>query len=93
MKTEEQMEKWRQARHYTPAQLETARAILDEVRSGIRLDRALRSHPMPDGTLVAKHILVAAYHELVDEGEWPEDPSFLARIRMKPVRTLSGVTM
>ena len=92
MKTEEQMEKWRQARHYTPAQLETARAILDEVRSGIRLDRALRSHPMPDGTLVAKHILVAAYHELVDEGEWPEDPSFLARIRMKPVRTLSGVT-
>jgi len=35
---------------------------------------------------------VAAYRQLVEEGEWPEDPSFLARIRMKPVRTLSGVT-
>ncbi|MBA4384990.1 MAG: tRNA uridine(34) 5-carboxymethylaminomethyl modification radical SAM/GNAT enzyme Elp3, partial [Anaerolinea sp.] len=33
-----------------------------------------------------------AYRELVASGEWKEDGEFLSRIRMKPVRTLSGVT-
>ncbi len=69
-----------------------ARVVLEEVRQGRRLDRALRSHPMPDGKLIAKHILVAAYYALVESGEWQEDNEFLSRIRMKPVRTLSGVT-
>jgi len=92
MKPTERTENWRKARHYTPEQLLKARVVLEEVRAGIRLDRALRANPMPDGRLIAKHILVAAYRQLVEEGEWPEDPSFLARIRMKPVRTLSGVT-
>ncbi len=92
MKRSELTENWRKARQYTPEQLERAKTVLEEVRAGIRLDRALRANPMPDGALIAKHILVAAYRELVAEGEWPEDPVFLARIRMKPVRTLSGVT-
>jgi elongator complex protein 3 len=92
MKSTERTENWRKARQYTPEQLERAKTVLEEVRAGIRLDRALRSHPMPDGRLIAKHILVAAYNELVAEGDWPDDPAFLARIRMKPVRTLSGVT-
>ena len=92
MKRSELAENWRKARQYTPQQMEKARVILEEVRAGVRLDRALRANPMPDGRLVAKHILVAAYRSLVEEGEWPDDPSFLARIRMKPVRTLSGVT-
>ena len=65
---------------------------MEELRQGRRLDRALRSHPMPDGKLIAKHILVAAYRELVTSGAWKEDNEFLSRIRMKPVRTLSGVT-
>ena len=69
-----------------------ARQVLTEVRSGRHLDRALRDHPQADGGLLAKHVLVAAYHELVESGEWQEDPAFLASIRMKPVRTLSGVT-
>ena len=75
-----------------PNNLQTARLVLEEVKAGRRLDRALRSHPLPDGQLIAKHILVAAYRDLVARGEWPEDPDFLPRIRMKPVRTLSGVT-
>jgi len=37
-------------------------------------------------------MLVAAYRELIDSGAWEENPDFLASIRMKPVRTLSGVT-
>ena len=92
MKKTERIEIWRKARQYTPEQMARAKTVLEEVRAGIRLDRALRSHPMPDGTLIAKHILVAAYHELVADGTWAEDPTFLSRIRMKPVRTLSGVT-
>jgi len=92
MKRIDRVENWRKARQYTPEQLERAKTVLEEVRAGIRLDRALRANPMPDGRLIAKHILVAAYRQLVEEGEWPEDPSFLSRIRMKPVRTLSGVT-
>jgi len=83
---------WHKARQYTPEQLEIAGLVLEEVRQGRRLDRALRSHPMPDGRLIAKHVLVAAYRKLVAEGTWKEDPEFLSSIRMKPVRTLSGVT-
>ncbi len=92
MKREEFIENWRKERQYTPEHLERAKTVLDEVRSGIRLDRALRANPMPDGKLIAKHVLVAAYRELVADGDWVDDPNFLARIRMKPVRTLSGVT-
>ena len=92
MKPNDRVENWHKARQYTPEQLERAKTVLEEVRAGIRLDRALRANPMPDGALIAKHILVAAYRELVAEGEWVEDPAFMARIRMKPVRTLSGVT-
>ena len=83
---------WRDARVYTPEQLQTARLVLEEVKTGRRLDRALRSHPLPNGQLIAKHILVAAYRDLVARGEWTEDPDFLPLIRMKPVRTLSGVS-
>ncbi len=83
---------WRDARVYTPEQFQTARLVLEEVKAGRRLDRALRSHPLPGGQLIAKHILVAAYRDLVARGEWPDEPDFLPLIRMKPVRTLSGVS-
>jgi elongator complex protein 3 len=53
---------------------------------------ALRRHPRPDGGLYRKSELVAAYRWLVAEGRRAEDPVLLERIRMKPVRTLSGVT-
>ncbi len=86
------IQEWHDARVYSTEQLETARLVLEEVKSGRRLDRALRSHPLPNGQLIAKHILVAAYRDLVARGEWKDDPDFLLRIRMKPVRTLSGVT-
>jgi len=92
MHNQEFIENWRKARQYTPEQLTYAQLVLEEVRQGRRLDRALRSHPLPNGRLIAKHVLVAAYYDLVARGEWQEDNDFLSRIRMKPVRTLSGVT-
>jgi len=69
-----------------------ARTVLDEIRGGREVMRAIRRHPLPDGGYLAKSVLVAAYNALVASGEWTADEDFLARIRMKPVRTLSGVT-
>jgi elongator complex protein 3 len=86
------IENWHKKHRYSPEQLALARVILEEVRGGRKLDRSLRSHPAANGELLAKHMLIAAYKQLVESGEWPEDPDLLARIRMKPVRTLSGVT-
>ncbi|GAP12894.1 histone acetyltransferase [Longilinea arvoryzae] len=85
------VEEWTKARAITPEMLEIARDVLLEVRAGADVLKTLRKHPLPGGGYLAKHVLVAAYHGLVQRGEWPADPAFLARIRMKPVRTLSGV--
>ena len=82
---------WSKDREYTPEKMALARQILLEVRAGRNVLDALRHHPAKSGYL-GKHVLVAAYHELTERGEWQFDPEFLARIRMKPIRTLSGVT-
>lgn len=86
------IDNWRKKRVYSEEQLVLARVVLEEVRDGRRLDRSLRDHPGPGGGLLAKHVLIAAYKQLVESGEWQEDEELLKRIRMKPIRTLSGVT-
>jgi elongator complex protein 3 len=83
---------WLKEREYTPEKLAAGRVILEEIRKGREVWQAMRRHPLAGGGYLAKHVLVAAYHELVDSGEWQPDPALLERIRMKPVRTLSGVT-
>lgn len=83
---------WIEQRQYTPEKKEAARKVLEEIRRGKEVWQAMRHYPLKGGGYLPKHILVAAYRELVDSGEWKADPAFLARIRMKPVRTLSGVT-
>jgi elongator complex protein 3 len=90
MKVDDQT--WLELRKYTPEKLQIAHLVLDEVRQGSHVTEAVRRHPLPDGGYVGKHMLVAAYRHLTESGEWPEDADLLARIRMKPVRTLSGVT-
>jgi elongator complex protein 3 len=84
-------ENWTKDREYTPEKLALARQILLEVRAGRNVVEALRRHPAEAGYL-GKHVLVRAYHDLTKRGEWQFDPELMARIRMKPVRTLSGVT-
>src|SRR4030042_6386062 len=84
--------KWLKSREYTPEMLLLAKQVLEEVRRGAAFEKALRRHPSPAGGYLAKHVLVAAYRQLVEQGEWMPDPGVLERIRMKPVRTLSGVT-
>ena len=83
---------WWEARQYTPEMLETAREILTHIRAGVPVAQALRRYPAPGGGYLAKHVLVAAYRDLTARGEWQPDAALLASIRMKPVRTLSGVT-
>lgn len=83
---------WDQAHQYTPEMLNQAFKVLEEVRAGRPVSEAVRRHPAPQGGYLAKHVLVAAYRLLTEQGGWEPDPSLLERIRMKPVRTLSGVT-
>ncbi len=83
---------WQETHSPTPERQAIARQVLEEVRAGSDVLRALRRHPLPAGGYLTKSILVQTYQALVESGEWPADAGFLARIRMKPVRTLSGVT-
>ena len=85
---------WWEARKFTPEKMALARRVLEDVRAGSRVADAVRRHPLPGGDgYLGKHMLVAAYKALTASGEWPADSHLLARIRMKPVRTLSGVTV
>jgi elongator complex protein 3 len=83
---------WYEAREYSQEQLDQARLILEDLRAGSSLRQAVNRHPNPGGGYLPKHVLVYAYRELTEAGEWQDDPGLLAKLRMKPVRTLSGVT-
>jgi elongator complex protein 3 len=75
-----------------PEWLVLARQVMGEIQGGRPVMDALRKHPLEDGGYLGKYVLVAAYHEMVRVGEISADARLLERLRMKPVRTLSGVT-
>jgi elongator complex protein 3 len=83
---------WRNARDYSEEQLQIAGTVLDEVQGGMPVMKAVRSHPLSTGGYVAKHILVYVYRQRIENGTQKENPDLLARIRMKPIRSLSGVS-
>lgn len=86
-------ENWLKKRQYSEVEKDLALRILEEIKKGSDLSTAQRNHPKPDGGgFMPKHALVAVYYEKVDQGEWEEDEALLSKIRMKPTRTLSGVT-
>jgi elongator complex protein 3 len=82
---------WSEMRSLPPEKIVLARRALEEIRLGKQVEAALRDNSWNQAPL-HKSALVAAYHELVDSGEWDADEALLAAIRMKPMRTLSGVT-
>ncbi|MGC8856101.1 MAG: elongator complex protein 3 [Anaerolineae bacterium] len=88
----ERQEQWRARKALTLQKLALARRVLDEIRQGREVMAALRKYPLENGGYLTKSALVAAYHQMVASGEMVAEPALLARIRMKPVRTLSGVT-
>ncbi len=83
---------WNEKKKITPEKLKLARIVLEEIKEGRLTKDAVRRHPLSGGGYIAKNMLVRVYRQLTDSGEWNPDPGLLARIRMKPVRTLSGVT-
>jgi len=83
---------WQINKNLTPEQIDFARVILLEVQQGESVFKSIRRHPLPDGGYMAKHLLVAAYHILVTNGHLAPNAGLLQQIRMKPMRTLSGVT-
>lgn len=86
-------ETWKKKRTYSEAELAQALAILKDLKQGVDLNTAQREHPKPDGGgFIPKHAMVAVYYQMVESGQWEEDEKLLSKIRMKPTRTLSGVT-
>jgi elongator complex protein 3 len=84
-------EAWLRARDYSDETRRTAaRAVLHDLVHGVTLRAALHRHPAK-GSYLAKDALVHAYREMVAAGEISESPAILRALRMKPVRTLSGV--
>ncbi len=84
-------EVWMKSRQITPEKMRLARLALAEVLEGTPALEAIKHYPTNDG-YIGKYALVAAYNEMIEKGELEPDGELLARIRMKPVRTLSGVT-
>jgi elongator complex protein 3 len=82
---------WSEMRSLPPEKMAQARRALEAVRVGTPLAAALREYSWNNAPL-HKSALVAAYQDLVESGEWEPDETLLAAIRLKPVRTLSGVT-
>ena len=91
MQTERQ-ERWRATHLLTPDKKDLARTVLDQIRRGRDVTKTLRSYPLNGGGYLNKSMLVAIYNEMIAAGEIGEDAHLLERIRMKPMRTLSGVT-
>lgn len=86
-------ESWRKKRDYTQAELDLALNILNAINDGMSLNEAQRTYPKSNGGgFIPKHALVAVYTQMVASGKWEENETLLGKIRMKPTRTLSGVT-
>jgi elongator complex protein 3 len=93
MEISERRQRWKKFNALTPQKLTLAHRVLDEIRAGGDVMRALRSHPLESGEgYLTKAALVAAYNQMVESGAMQPDRVLLERIRMKPMRTLSGVT-
>jgi len=88
----EREQAWLEARRYSREDLALAEAILEDVRFGHPVAKAVRRHPRPGGGYLPKHTLIHAYRNLTESGQWPFEPEVMERLRMKPTRTLSGVT-
>jgi elongator complex protein 3 len=82
---------WSEHHSLSPEKLTQAKLALEDIRRGKAVEAALRAHPWNAAPL-HKSALVAAYYRLVASGEWDADETLLGAIRLKPVRTLSGVT-
>jgi len=92
MEFTEKQQRWKKINALTPKKMELAHHLLERIRAGEDVMTLIRRHPLEGGGYLNKAALVAAYKELVDAGQLEPDTALLEKIRMKPMRTLSGVT-
>ncbi len=88
----ERQKRWKQDNTLTPEKMVLARKVLIEIKAGRAVLDALRAYPQVGGGILSKAALVAVYGEMVAKKELEPDKELMKKIRMKPVRTLSGVT-
>ena len=78
---------------YSEAELYLAELTLRDIEAGKDVFRAIRGHPLPGGAgFLSKHTLITAYRNQVKDGTRQQDRDLLKKIRLKPMRTMSGVT-
>ncbi len=78
---------------YSEAELYLAELTLRDIEAGKDVFQAIRGHPLPGGAgFLSKHTLITAYRNQVRDGTRQQDRDLLKKIRLKPMRTLSGVT-
>ncbi len=78
---------------YTEEHLRLAGLVLVDIEAGLDVFKAIRQHPLPDGVgFLSKHALITAYRNQILQGIRQENRELLQKIRLKPMRTLSGVT-
>jgi elongator complex protein 3 len=92
MEFAEKRQHWKKINALTPKKLELAHFLLNKIREGEDVMTLIRRHPLEGGGYLNKAALVAAYEQMVAAGTIEPDTALLERIRMKPMRTLSGVT-
>ena len=78
---------------YSEKELYLAELTLRDIEAGKDVFQAIRGHPLPDGAgFLSKHTLITAYRNQVRDGLRQENQALFTKIRLKPMRTLSGVT-
>ncbi|GMV35246.1 MAG: tRNA uridine(34) 5-carboxymethylaminomethyl modification radical SAM/GNAT enzyme Elp3 [Chloroflexi bacterium CFX1] len=92
MEFTEKRQRWKKINALTPQKMELAHFLLNKIREGEDVMTLIRRHPLEGGGYLNKAALVAAYKQKVEAGQIEPDPALLEKIRMKPMRTLSGVT-
>ena len=70
--------------------------LIEDLQAAPSLDREsyhriIRRHPKMGGGAYSKSEIIRAFRRFAERFGWAEEQEFVARIRMKPIRTLSGV--
>ena len=82
-----------QTPRYSEEEIRLAGEVLRDIETGLDVFKAIRQHPLPGGAgFLSKHSLITAYRKQVKDGLRPENRELFEKIRLKPMRTLSGVT-
>ena len=69
MEISERRQRWKKFNILTPEKLALAHIVLDEIREGSDVMRALRTHPLESGEgYLTKAALVGAYNQMVEAG-------------------------